>query len=422
MIAVLWMTVILHSWVITKPADAKWFPRFLGASVVLVLCAGIAVPAGLVMRTAHTAYDTLASVFGSEKEEEPHDAADPWNGQDRVNVLLLGADSADNRYGVRTDSMMAASIDVEYGDVVLIGLPRNLENVQFHEGSALAEAYPPPYGYDDLLNDVYQTVAENPEEFAENPAAADPAADTFKGVVGHSTGLEIDYYAMVDMRGFEDLIDAIGGIDVHIDEPIPYGQEGDVLDAGDQHLDGNEALWYGRSRINSDDYARMGRQGCLIKYVADQADPARVLSSFQELAGATKRTLKTDIPQTKVPAFIDLADRVNEQGEMRALQLSPPQVNTAYPDWDEIREIVDEAVQEQEERQAEEERAQSGDDEEASPEAAPSGDAPPSPGTDPETGDDSTEWQEYTGLDEPSPTTPGRQVGDDPTSLDKLCP
>ncbi|RNL86779.1 LCP family protein [Halostreptopolyspora alba] len=423
-IAVLWMTVIVHSWVITRPPQARWFARFGGAAVVLVLCAAIALPAGAVIRTAHTAHDTVSSVFEEGDDDEEHDASDPWNGADRVNALLIGADSADERPGARTDSMMAVSIDVEYGDTVIIGLPRNLENVPFPEGTALAERYPRPYGFDELLNQVYQTVDDNPEELALDPDASDPAADTLTKVIGNFTGLELDYYAMVDMQGFEDLIDAIGGVEVHIDEPIPYGQEGEVLEAGDHVLDGHEALWYGRSRINSDDYARMGRQGCLVKYVAEQAEPGRVLSSFQELAGATKRTLRTDLPQSKVPAFIDLAELVNEKGEMRALQLSPPQVKTANPDWEEIRTLIDDAVQEQEDRQAEEEPS-SGEEEDTAPDSTQSGEEPsqPSPdGGEESSGDEFTEWQEYTGLDEPSPTSPGRQVGDDPTSLESLCP
>ncbi|WP_067971502.1 LCP family protein [Nocardiopsis trehalosi] len=417
-VAVLWMTVVVHSWVITRPASAGRAARFSGGVVVLAICLAIATPAAAVMRTAYTAYDTLTSVFGADALGEPHDAANPWAGRERVNVLLLGGDSGSNRYGMRTDSMMVASIDVEYGDVVLVGLPRNLENTPFPEGTALAEAYPPPGNFTDLLNEVYQAVAEDPERLAVDPDATDPAADTLKDVIGGITGLELDYYALVDMKGFEGLIDAIGGIDVHIDEPIPYGQEGAVLEAGDQHLDGNEALWYGRSRVNSDDYARMGRQGCLIKYVAEQADPATVLTGFQDLAGATKRTLRTDIPQSKLPAFIELADLVADEGDMRTMQLSPPQVDTAYPDWAEIRRLVAEAVEEQETAQEE----PSGGSDDVTPEPSPSAqESPePSPGAEGSTG--STEWQDYTGLPDPSPTTPGRQVGDDATSLDALCP
>ncbi|WP_017558973.1 LCP family protein [Nocardiopsis baichengensis] len=424
--AVVWMAVVVHSWAITRPRPSGAGAATAGGALVVLLCLVVAAPAAAVMHTSYVTYSTLSTVFGSEDplDDPPHDAANPWNDRDRIEVLLIGGDSGSNRYGMRNDSTMVASIDVHTGDTVLIGIPRNLEDVQFPKGSKLAEAYPPPAGYDNLFNDIYQRVAEHPEQLAENPAADDPAADTLKSVVGYITGLDPEYYALVDMKGFEGIIDAIGGIDVYLEDPIPYGLEGDVLEAGQQHLDGNQALWYGRSRVNSDDYTRMGRQGCLIKYVAEQADPAAVLSGYQDLAGAAKRTLRTDIPQTKAPAFVELADLVDEEGAMRTLQLTPPQVDPAYPDWKEIRAMVADAVEEQEREQGDGADAAPGPDPSPSASDAPTGegaDGGQEQGQD-QNGGDETEWQEYTGLDDPSPTTPGRQVGDDAGSLDALCP
>lgn len=427
-VAVLWLTVIVHSWTITRPEGARFGQRLLGGVVVLLLCVTVGAPAAWALHGGYTAYETLGSVFNTPDRDDlpPHDAADPWNGADRVNVLLIGSDSADDRYGVRTDTMMVASLDTESGDAVLVGLPRNLENIQFPEDSSLAERYPEPYGFDLLLNDLYQTVADDPDELALNRLSSDPAADTLKKVVGYNIGLDVEYYAMVDMMGFRDLIDAVGGVRVRIEEPIPYGVHGGVLEPGYQLLDGHEALWYGRSRIGSDDYGRMGRQGCLVKYVAEQVDPTTVLTSYRRLAGATKRTLSTDIPQTKVPAFIELADLLTENGDMSALQLSPPQVSTGNPDWDEIKELVQEAVGASGEQ---------GDDLSSEPSPSASGDGAEEGGGGPgETEDptpeeweeweedERTEWQRYTGLDEPSPADPGRQVGSEATDLSAICP
>ncbi|WP_017569747.1 LCP family protein [Nocardiopsis halotolerans] len=409
-VAVLWLTVVVHSWVITRPPGAPRGTRVLGAAVVLLLCLTIAAPSALALHGGYTAYQTLNNVFQAEEDPEmpPHDEADPWNGRERVNVLLLGSDSADNRYGVRTDTMIVASMDTETGDTVLVGLPRNLENAQFPEGSALAERYPAPYGFDMLLNELYQAVAEEPEALALNPNATDPSADTLKKVIGYNLDLDIGYYAMVNMMGFRDLIDAIGGVRVRIEEPIPYGLEGGVLEPGTHLLNGHDALWYGRSRTNSSDYGRMGRQGCLIKYVAEQVDPMTVLTSYRRLAGATERTLSTDIPQSKVPSFVELADLVTDEGSMSTFQLSPPQVNTANPDWEAIRGLVAEAVSGGADEVAEE------------PSAAPSEDAEPS--GEPSANDEPTEWQEFTGLGEEEPSEPGRQVGEEPSSLEALCP
>ena len=60
----------------------------------------------------------------------------------RYNVLLIGGDAGDGRWGLRTDSMTVASIDEETGSTILFGLPRNMTNFPFPEGSALAEEFP----------------------------------------------------------------------------------------------------------------------------------------------------------------------------------------------------------------------------------------------------------------------------------------
>src|SRR5690606_16886479 len=343
-VTVLWSSVVLRSWQLARPRPGGWGARAVGTVLLAVLCTLLVLPSALVVRTAVTARDTLSTVFAPAESPQDAATADPWRGRTRINMLLLGGDAGDNRYGLRTDTMIVASVEIDSGDTVLIGLPRNLENVPFPEGTALAERYPAPEGFDDLLNEVYQTVAEEPEELAVDPRAANPAADTLKLVIGEAIGLPIDYYALVDLRGFADLIDAIGGVVVPIEEPIRYGRRGEgLLEPGERRISGQEALWYGRSRTDSDDYTRMGRQGCLLKYVAEQADPVTVLRGFEELADAAQRTLDSDVPRSRLPALVDLAGRVSD-ARMRTLQLSPPQVAPAHPDWAEIRDLVDEAI------------------------------------------------------------------------------
>ena len=64
--------------------------------------------------------------------------ADPWANTPRVNVLLIGSDAGADRTGVRTDSVILASIDTHTGDAVLFGIPRNLQRVPFPEGTPMA--------------------------------------------------------------------------------------------------------------------------------------------------------------------------------------------------------------------------------------------------------------------------------------------
>src|SRR5699024_11339500 len=73
------------------------------------------------------------------------------------NILLLGSDSGHGRSGIRPDTMMIASIDADSGKTVLIGLPRNLENVPFGKDSPMHKVYPHGFncGSECLLNAVH---------------------------------------------------------------------------------------------------------------------------------------------------------------------------------------------------------------------------------------------------------------------------
>ena len=118
---------------------------------------------------------------------------------------------------------------------------------------------------------------------------------------------------MIDMRGFAEIIDAMGGVRVTVDEPIVYGRyrEG-LLPAGTRGSTARKPSGTGRSRTDSDDYVRMGRQKCLLNAVAKQADPVTVVNSFENLATATKRAISTDIPQSLLPALVELSQKVKD--------------------------------------------------------------------------------------------------------------
>ena len=112
-----------------------------------------------------------------------------------MTILLLASDAGPDRTGTRTDSMVAASIDTHTGDVILLSLPRNLQNVPMPPGP-LREQW--PNGFPDLLNGVYQFVTNQPHLLA---GARDRGAAAIKSVVSYILGIPIDYYAMVDLAG-----------------------------------------------------------------------------------------------------------------------------------------------------------------------------------------------------------------------------
>ncbi|MBB5820534.1 LCP family protein required for cell wall assembly [Streptosporangium becharense] len=339
------VAVVIRSYLLVRPESLSAPARLLSAVAIGVLCVLVVAPMAYAARLAYISQTVVTSVFA--RSVTPIPVSDPWNGRERINILLIGADAAANRIGIRTDSMTVASVDTRTGDTVLFGLPRNLEDVPMPPGPA-RERFPdgfqgePPYS-PGLLNEVYQYAEDHPETVP-RASKGHRGPTLLKKTVSGILGIEVTNYAMVDMWGFVEIIDAMGGVRVHIREPIVYGRQNEgLIEAGRRRLSGEEALWYGRSRTFSDDYVRMGRQKCLMNAVAKQADPVTVLRSFERLADAAVNAVSTDIPRELLPDLVELAGKVKD-AEIRSLQFVPPLINTGYPDYDLIRREVTAAL------------------------------------------------------------------------------
>lgn len=258
----------------------------------------------------------------------------------RYNVLLIGADSGVTRWGMRTDSMTLASIDATTGRTVLIGLPRNMENFPFQHGSVLAKQFPHGYNCSTCeLNSLSTYASDHPALFKD---AKYPGIDaTIEGIEG-ITDLKVNYWAMIDLQGFRDLADAVGGVTINVRQPIAIGKTGDVvgwIQPGVQRLSGDKLLWYARSRATSDDYSRMARQKCVMSAMLHQLSPTTVLQHFDALATASKGVLETSIPPSDVDTFVTLAMKAKSQ-KVATLSLVPPLVDTMHPDIAKIRAAI----------------------------------------------------------------------------------
>lgn len=181
-------------------------------------------------------------------------------------VLILGT------HGTLTDTIMVLSVNSELETISLISIPRDL----YVSGRKINEHYS-LYGGDQMKQAVYDI-----------------------------TGILPEKYVVVDMQAFIDIVDAIGGIDVYVEEEIYDTQYPDQYDgystfympAGDQHMDGSTALKYARSRKSTSDFDRASRQQDVIGAVRDQVsemgimtDASAVVTVFQSIL----ENLDTDI-------------------------------------------------------------------------------------------------------------------------------
>lgn len=353
-----WVSAIWRTYTRRRPPNLAAGARLLGTICVFLLIGAVTAPMAVGARYAVVQRDLIRNVFTDEESATTPDvtAGNPWGRRKRVNVLLLGGDGSVHRPGVRTDSVILASIDTRTGATVLFSLPRNLQRVPFKEGSELDELYPDGFtdGVQDnaefFLNAVYRNVpAVHPGVLGRTD---NEGADAVKLAVSGALGIRVDYYVLVNLAGFEQLVDAIGGITVNINKPVPIGGNTDAgiapddyLQPGpDQRLDGFEALWFTRGRYGSTDYERMQRQRCAIDAITAEARPGKLLFRYTRLAKASKEIVRTDIPRKLLSDFVDLALKVKKRpiksvGFERSATFFPDD-----PDYDFVHAAVDAAL------------------------------------------------------------------------------
>jgi LCP family protein required for cell wall assembly len=341
--AVLWVVLTLDTLRLTRLiATAPAMRPAIAALSILALVA-TAGAAGYGAVSAGSARSAVSSIFAGNT------MVAPVNG--RYNILLLGGDAGPDRTGLRPDSTSVASIDAVTGATTIIGIPRNMEQIQFAKGSPLYGPFPKGYVCGDkCLIDYLYTYAE--ENKALYPAAASqgssPGIEAMKDAAEGVTGLTIQYYGLIDMQGFSDLIDALGGVTIDVPARLEYGpvtatKPYGTFEAGTQKMNGYLALWYGRSRYKGSDYERMARQRVVQAAILKQFQPSIVLTKFQDIARAGAQVVKTDIPSAALPGFVDLADKARKR-PVTQLELVPPAFDQARPDYAKIHAAVQAAT------------------------------------------------------------------------------
>ena len=335
--AIGWAYLLVDAWRIGQPLTLSMRHRRAAIGVNGAFCLFVASALLFGSHVVGVQRDLVQTMFGSGQ------ATDATHG--RYNVLLLGGDSGADRWGLRPDSMTIASIDEESGKTVLISLPRNMSNFPFAKGSVMEEQFPDGFdcGEECMLNGVSTWAGDNTELF---PGSDNPGVDATIMAIEGITGLKINYWAMVNLRGFRELVDAVGGVTLNVRQPIPVGLGSDrnYVQPGVRKLTGFETQWFARARDGSDDYSRMARQKCVMTAMLHQISPQTMLKNFSGIAEASSAMVSTSIPAGEVGQFVDLALKAKGQ-PVATLSLVPPLVaHTSHPDVDLIQNAVADAI------------------------------------------------------------------------------
>ncbi|MEW5991193.1 MAG: LCP family protein [Chloroflexota bacterium] len=248
----------------------------------------------------------------------------PWNGTDRLNILLIGADEQGG--GHNTDTLITLSIDPATNQVAMFQLPRDTVDVPVPAGPARQ-----------LWGSVYRGKINS--WFVQNRGRADlwPGSDATRGytalkaILGELYGIDIKYYVEVNFEGFQQIVDALGGVTINVQVPVvddAYPAGGGALQrvyiaAGMQRMTGAEALVYARSRHGSTDFDRGARQQRVLLSLRQQTDVASVLPRIDQLAAALAASVRTDIPRELLPQLLGLAAKVDTP-DIRSYIFTPP--------------------------------------------------------------------------------------------------
>lgn len=204
----------------------------------------------------------------------------------RTNIMLVGVGGEGHEGNFLTDSIIVASIDYGNKLVPMISIPRDLYvNNEYTGGSR--------------INGVYY--------FGESGYGEGEGMKILRDQVEEILGMEIQYYAKIDFQGFEDIVDSIDGVDVYVENAIydPYYPKGETIyfetfsiDEGLQHMDGETALKYARSRKTTSDFDRARRQQDLLFAIKEKALSLKILTDTKKLKDiydSVAESIETDL-------------------------------------------------------------------------------------------------------------------------------
>ncbi|MFJ3957645.1 LCP family protein [Arthrobacter sp. NPDC090010] len=346
--AVLWVDTLRLCRLVLLPS--RWrAPVAAGLVVLMVLSCGFL---GYGAYLVNVARGALGDVFDAGRPP-----FDPVDG--RYNIALLGGDAGEGREGLRPDSMSVISIDASTGATAIISVPRSLQYAKFPESSPMHKFYPDGFNNCDpdplncLLNAVYTDATNNHKDVYGQGKNA--GAEATKDAISGTLGITIQAYALIDMDGFAQLIDAMGGVKMRVGAWVPISggmlpgsdtrhvKPDGWIKPGNQTLNGFQAQWFARSRENVDDFARVQRQQCVQQAMIKQLDPATVITKFEAIAKAGAHVVDTDIPQGQLGGFVDLAGKAKGQASLR-MTVGPPDFPADFslgnPDFDLIHQRV----------------------------------------------------------------------------------
>jgi LCP family protein required for cell wall assembly len=241
----------------------------------------------------------------------------------RINVLLIGVDWAPGRDHSLTDTLIVVSVDPKTKSAAMVSLPRDLARFPLWDGRV----------FQGKINSLLSYADGHRSEFP------DGGITTLVREVGYLVGVPIHYYAAINLPGFEEMIDAVGGVRVYNDKAIADpsyggwhtpGKIGFSLSVGWHTLDGATALAFVRSRkgTGNNDFERSRRQQLLLVALERKLTDPAMFPRIPGLLSAAADTIRTNFPSDRLVDMIELGRQIDE-GSIARKVLGPPYATRA---------------------------------------------------------------------------------------------
>ncbi|KAB2452775.1 LytR family transcriptional regulator [Bacillus thuringiensis] len=214
---------------------------------------------------------TLDEVHKPLKRDENNKQEEKISKSDPVSILLLGADEQGDDKG-RSDSLMVITLNPKNNSMKTVSIPR----------------------------DTYTEIVGKGKSDKINHAYAFGGVDMSVATVEKFLNITINYYIEVNMNGFKDIVDAVGGVDVNND--LDFSWDGIHFKKGDIHLTGKEALVYTRMRKEDPrgDFGRQMRQRQVMQAVIKKGATFSSLTSYGDVLTAIQKNVKTNLTQDQM--------------------------------------------------------------------------------------------------------------------------
>jgi LCP family protein required for cell wall assembly len=262
----------------------------------------------------------------------PNVSIPPWDGKERLNILLIGTDQRPKEGTYNTDTLIVVSIDPVTKQVAMFSLPRDTVDVPLPPGP-LRNAYARGV-YPKKINALFTSVRNRADLVAGTNRTR--GYNALKATLGNLYGLDVKYFVEVNFDGFKQVVDALGGVTINVQIPVTdesYPSDTGRLSrvyipAGIQHMTGAEALVYARSRHSGKgDFDRAARQQRVLTSLREQADISNLVPRIPQLVDALKATVRTDIPQGELAKLAGLAGSIDTRNIL-SFVFTPPRYAT----------------------------------------------------------------------------------------------